>query len=113
MSKTTRDPQNLPQIVAKSRWTPEDANDVVKAWRRSGLSRRAFCDRHGIDAQRLARWTKLLPEPPAFAEVVVVSGPATSRAPIIIEIGSARVVVDHDVDDDHLARVLRIVGSVC
>lgn len=113
MSKTTRNPENLSQIVAKLRWTPEDANNVVTAWRRSSLSRRAFCERHGIDAQRLARWAKLLPEPPAFAEVVVVSEPASSRAPIIVEVGSARVVVDHDVDDDHLARVLRIVGSVC
>lgn len=29
-----------------------------------------------------------------------------------LELGSARVIVEHDVDD-HLARVLRVVGSMC
>ncbi len=66
-----------------------------------------------IDVQRLARWAKLTPTAPTFAEVVVVGEPTTSRAPIIVELGTARVVVEHNVDDDHLARGLRVVGSVC
>ncbi len=113
MPKATRDPHNLSQILARPRWTPEDATSVVTAWRRSGLSQRAFCERLGIDGQRLARWAKLIPEAPAFAEVVVINESPKAGAPIIVELGSARVIVDHDVEDDHLARVLRIVGSVC
>ena len=104
---------SLAQILAKPRWNRDHAREVVEAWRRSGLSRRAFCERHDLDPQRLARWAAQLPERPVFAEVVVADTETTTPATIVVELGDARVVVAHDVDDDHLTRVLRIVGSVC
>lgn len=118
MPKSPSNPQNLAQILEQRRWTPIDAASVVTAWRRSGLSRRGFCEQHGIDSQRLGRWCKQVPdtpEAPVFAEVIVIGEPASSPSgsAISVELGSARVIVDHHFDDEHLARVLRIVGSVC
>jgi len=118
MPKSIPNPQNLAQILKMPRWTPADAAEVVAAWRRSGQSQRTFCEQHGIDGQRLARWAKASSPTPSFAEVVVVdsssaSASASPNSPIVIELGPARVIVDHDVDDAHLARVLRVVGSTC
>ena len=31
----------------------------VEAWRRSGLSQRAYCDEHGLSRRRFSRWLKL------------------------------------------------------
>lgn len=117
MPKSLPIPENLAQILKLPRWTPADAAEVVAVWRRSGQSQRAFCEHHGIDGQRLARWAKSSGPAPRFAEVVVIdstsSSAPTSNSPIVIELGSARVIVEHDVDDEHLARVLRVVGSMC
>ena len=127
MPKRRPNTPNLAQTVQKRRWTQNDAAEVVTAWRRSGLSQRVFCERHAIEIQRLARWAKQLPDRPALAEVVVVNNPTPSssalarrsapsssaNSAIVVEVGSARVVVEHDVDDDHLARVLQIVGAMC
>ncbi|PRQ02181.1 hypothetical protein ENSA5_26400 [Enhygromyxa salina] len=78
------------------------------------MSRRAFCERHDIDEQRLARWAKNYPAPPRLAEVVVVGElPSARSSSLVIELGQARVHVERGVDDELLARVLRVVGSVC
>ncbi|NVB39583.1 hypothetical protein G6O69_27130 [Pseudenhygromyxa sp. WMMC2535] len=107
-------PTNLAKILDKRRWTRAEAAAVVSHWRRSGQRQRDFCDDHDLDVQRLARWAKLLPASPAFAEVVVAGGQHESKtSTIVIELGDARVLVDADVDDAHLARVLRVVGSTC
>lgn len=107
-------PQKLAQILAKRRWTRSEAAKVVQAWRDSSLSRRAFCQRHDIDEQRLALWAKNFPAQPRLAEVVVIGELPTSKpSALVIELGRARVHVEHGVDDELLARVLRVVGSVC
>lgn len=115
MPKPSQSPPKLAQIVEKRRWTRSDAAHVVTAWRASGLSRAAFATRHNLDPQRIARWAAELPERPAFAEVIVVTDPKPSppAGMIAVELGRARVVVEGDVDDDQLARVLRIVEAVC
>jgi hypothetical protein len=107
-------PQKLAQLAKKRRWSRPDAAKVVQAWRDSEMSRRAFCERHDIDEKRLARWAKNFPAPPRLAEVVVVgelSGSTSSS--LVIELGQARVHIERDVDDELLARVLRVVGSTC
>lgn len=107
-------PNKLAQILPKRRWTRSEAAKVVQAWRDSGMTRRTFCQRHGVDEQRMARWAKNFPLQPRFAEVVVVGElPSSKRSSLVIEIGRARVHVEHDVDDEFLARVLRVVGSAC
>lgn len=112
MPAPTANPRELAQIANKRRWTRPDAAKVVQAWRDSGTSRRMFCERYDIDEQRLARWAKNFPLAPRLAEVVVV-GEFPRSSSLVIEFGQARVHVDHDVDDELLARVLRVVGSVC
>ncbi|WP_106392033.1 IS66 family insertion sequence element accessory protein TnpA [Enhygromyxa salina] len=108
------DPRDLASLAAKRRWTRPDAAKVVQAWRDSDMSRRAFCERHDIDEQRLARWAKNYPAPPRLAEVVVVGElPSARSSSLVIELGQARVHVERGVDDELLARVLRVVGSVC
>ena len=105
---------NLTKILTKRRWSRSEAGKAVQAWRDSGLSLHAFCERHSIDEQRLARWAKNFPAPPKFAEVVMVGElPSSTPQSLVIELGQARVHVERDVDDEFLARVLRVVGSVC
>ncbi|PRP92416.1 hypothetical protein ENSA5_49240 [Enhygromyxa salina] len=78
------------------------------------MSRRASCERHDIDEQRLARWAKNYLAPPRLAEVAVVGElPSARSSSLVIELGQARVHVERSVDDELLARVLRVVGSVC
>jgi hypothetical protein len=80
---------NLAQILEIRRWTQAEATEVITAWRRSGLSQRAFCEHHGLDGQRLVRWAKLVPDRPAFTEVVVVgsSAPVSVGSPTLSKIG--------------------------
>lgn len=81
------------------------------------MSRAAFCGHHNVDEQRLVRWAKNFPAAPRLAEVVVVGEFPTSKSSspssLVIELGQARVHVEGDVDDELLARVLCVVGSVC
>lgn len=112
MSNKPSSPQSLALTLAKPRWTEAHATEIVAAWRQSKLPFRDFAEAHGIDPQRLSRWAKQLSSP-TFTEVVVVDEPPRSNTAVIIELGRVRVVVDPDVADEHLARVLRVVGSVC
>jgi transposase-like protein len=106
--------QNFTQILTKRRWSRSEAATAVQAWRDSAMSLHAFCERHGIDEQRLAHWAKNFPVAPKFAEVVVVGElPISKPSALVIELGQARVHVERDVDDEFLARVLCVVGSVC
>lgn len=99
-------------LATKLRWTEADAAEIVATWRASNQNCQALAEAHGLDPQRLSRWAKRLASP-TFTEVFVVDPPTRSSTPLIIELGQARVIIEHDVDDEHLARVLRIVGSVC
>lgn len=113
MPKPRQVQPDIAQILDKPRWTRDDAAAIVTTWRTSGLSQAAFCRQHGIDPQRLGRWAGELPSRPAFAEVVVVTNTDRPSSTITVELGRARVIVDHEVDDEHLARVLRVVGALC
>jgi hypothetical protein len=116
MPKSSPSPHQLAQIIAKRRWSAPDAAKVIEAWRTSNTSRQTFCERHDLDEQRLARWAKSFPTTPApeFAELVLVGQlPSSDKPALVIELGQARVLVEPDIDDELLARVLRIVGSTC
>jgi hypothetical protein len=49
--------------LRERRWRRAEAERVLGAWRRSGLSARAFGREHRMDAQRLLWWRKQLNEP--------------------------------------------------
>lgn len=43
-----------------SYWSEDDGRRVVEAWRRSGENATSFARRHGLQAKRLAYWSKRL-----------------------------------------------------
>lgn len=71
--------------LREKRWGTEEAERVLAAWRRSGLSMNAFAQEHGFVAQRLGWWKQKLGDGGAelahFVPVVVRS--TTERAPAI------------------------------
>lgn len=66
---------NIAQIGRKKRWSTEEGQAVVEAWRRSGQSSGQFARRHGLAEVRLLRWSARIAEPaallPTFVPVVV------------------------------------------
>jgi hypothetical protein len=129
---TTRfDPTSLPP-----RWRERDGRHVLDAWRRSGLSVRAFARKHQLRERRLYRWCRRLgvalrtPSPttptaalPAFVEVTtrrpdapVAVGPAAPappvrepREPYVVQLRDATVRVPADFDPDRLADLVAVL----
>lgn len=66
---------NIAQIGRRKRWSTEEGQAVVDAWRRSGQDSGEFARRHGLAEVRLLRWSARITEPeealPAFVPVVV------------------------------------------
>lgn len=99
-------------------WTAE-----VAAWRASGLTARKFCEDRGYSVTRLYWWSSQLKrsEPerasPRTRSVPIArvvrerSQPARGRAPIVIQVGSARVEVAGDVDRAALSAVLQTLAD--
>lgn len=54
----------------RTRWTAQEAEAVLARWRASGRSLRSFCEREGIDRQRVQRWKTKLGDPgPTVSQV--------------------------------------------
>lgn len=93
----------------------------VAAWRASGTPARKFCESRGYSATRLYWWSSQLkrsdgPESgtPALRIARVVrerSRPATARAPIVIQLGNARVEVSGEIDREALLVVLKTLAD--
>jgi hypothetical protein len=95
----------------------------VSAWRASGLTARRFCDGRGYSATRLYWWSSQLkrsgPESSSpgtrsvrVARVVLErSRPAAEAAPIVIQVGGARVEVSGDIDRAALSVVLQTLAQ--
>lgn len=70
----------------KKRFTPQQRQDYVEQFRRSGLSQAAFCRQAKLHPMTFSLWRrKLQPSTPVFAEVQV-------SAPVPDAVGGARVV---------------------
>ena len=73
----------------RGHWSESTAREVLRAWRASGLSMRAFCAAHGLRAQRLAWWRRRLGEweqaggVPKLVPVVVRESPATVAGVVV------------------------------
>jgi transposase-like protein len=59
--------------MAQSRRTPAQWRELVRGWPRSGLTQRAYCERHGISVGSLHSWRERLRE-----EVTSGDGPVAS-----------------------------------
>lgn len=100
------------------RWNADVARRVLRAAKASGLSMRAFCERHALSTQRLSWWKGRLDEwrergadakLPRLAPAVVLGGPALESAPAILRLpaGLALEVANaSDVDPEWLAAVV-------
>ena len=55
-------------LAGGDRWSVEDAERVIGAWRESGQSISAYARTHGLSAERIRRWQKLLSEGDAGVE---------------------------------------------
>lgn len=76
-------------------WSPDDARQILEAWRRTGESLAAFGRRHGYAAARLYWWRKRLASAPVeLTTLSLVPATVTSEAtsPITIRLPSAIVV---------------------
>lgn len=71
----------LGRVIARRRWSGEEARAILKLLDGSGMSVREFAARHGLDAQRLYRWRAQVGSvgstpAPAFIEVKPPAGAA-------------------------------------
>ena len=104
-------------VDSRKWWTERDAKKVVRAWRRSGVSQRAFAEKHGLSRQRLCYWNSRLKieqrEPaPQFVPGVVIESSATVSirvATSTIEVNAPARVPPEWVAD----LVSRLSGSSC
>ena len=68
-------PSSLRSVLARPRWSVEDARQVVAALHSSGKSVVEFCAEHGLDPQRVYLWRRRLStgvdRRPSFEEIVV------------------------------------------
>jgi transposase-like protein len=48
--------ESLKRILRRQRWTAQDAAEVLRAIKQSGLSAAEFCRRHGLGYNRIIRW---------------------------------------------------------
>jgi len=87
----------------------------VAAWRASGLTAAEFSAGQGFAASTLRWWASRLrhaKKAPQIALARVVTRPSASaegHAPLVIELGSARVLVPTGVDREALAIVLDLL----
>lgn len=79
-----------------ARYSAEDRERLIKEHAASGLTRREFCERHGINLTTFYGWFKASPKAtaPQFMEVALPAG--TPAAAIEIELGTAVRIRLHD-----------------
>jgi len=120
--------KKTPRGSTRSRWTPDDAREVMAAWEQSGLTMAAFCRQRQIRPERfywwrsrLAAWSEaggqqaLVRVHPAadetfnLVEAAVVAGTHTTAA-VAIHLDSGdriEVITPSDVDAGWLLQIAR------
>lgn len=87
------------------RWGEEKRRELMAAFRRSGVSLKAFAEAAGVPYSTMTYWRKMgeSADPPRFVPVEV----AREGAPIEVVVGAVVVRVAPDFDEAHLVRVVR------
>lgn len=95
--------------------TSKQRQQHVEAWRQSGLSRPAYCLRHGLNLTTFSRWVRW--QTPSVAESapavipVEVKREATADASLVLRLASgARLELPAAVSVDWLAELMRCLG---
>ena len=87
----------------------------IREWRASGLSVRAFCDRHGLDESRFYVWRRQLEQPDgqatSFVPVRVVADepPAVASTLEVVLTGGRTIRVTAGFDATTLRRLLAVL----
>jgi transposase len=98
-----------------------ERRQLLDRYERSGLSQKAFCQRHGVALSTLQYWRRRArgtdQEPtPSFVEIPQVSGMAralSSEGAVIIEVpGGVRFEVPTGTDAQWLSGLLRAMGRM-
>jgi hypothetical protein len=83
----------------------------IAAWRRSGLSQRAWCVQHGVAVQTFGYWCRRLSCVPAPVLLpIVVDGQTTDRCPLPVEVllgNGVAMRLPSSLSSDVLSRWLR------
>lgn len=91
------------------------AREVVAAWSASGLSRREFAEKHGLQEQRLYNWERRLAEDTTagvqFREVTPATVGVDSRLEVVLQNGTL-LRIPSSFDTNALARVVEVLGRV-
>jgi transposase-like protein len=104
----------------RSRWTEQDARDVLAALRRSGKPVSVFAAEHGLDPQRLYLWRRRLggAERTTFQELMLrpvarrsVADGESSSFEIVLASGDV-VRVPQSFDGAALSRLLEVLAQV-
>jgi transposase-like protein len=72
--------------MSNRRRTPAEIANIVAQYHASGLSRRDFARRHGINVGSLARWLQRKPTAPSAPKFVRVVAAAVPAAPVWFEL---------------------------
>lgn len=122
MRKGRRDGTSMKAALSSTYWHESEACRVLKLWQESGLSLKAFADRHGIGRARLQRWKTRLEDStaPAFHPVQVVfdskprqdsvGGASPGRVELVLGNGR-RVAVGSGFDASVLKELVGVVES--
>lgn len=112
-----------PVAVRGTRWSQDQAEQVLEEWRRSGASFAAFCRERGLHPERLRRWRRKLARAQsyvsqelAFRPIRIVEDQGREGADAGIELslsGERRVRLDSDFDPRALRRLLEVLESPC
>lgn len=111
-----------PRPWARARWSPQDAQRVLEAWRGSGLELSAWCRREGVEYERVRRWRSRLAlrsrrtatSPTArFLPVRVLGGDRSPEGPSFeLELSRGRRLrVPPQFDEASLVTLLRVVEA--
>jgi transposase-like protein len=94
------------RLVARRRWSANEARTILESLDGSRLSVREFAARHGVDAQRLYRWrAQLAAAAPAFLEI---KQPASEAIEVVLRSGYVIRLKD-GFGEDVLRRVVAVL----
>lgn len=92
MSSPSASTPRGPRAAARRRWL-----QLVADYERSGLTQRAFCERHGLALSSLARWRRRVARdqavrPPAFVAVTVTEDRSVPAASLRVTLPGGLIV---------------------
>jgi transposase-like protein len=102
--------------ASRARWSTAVAREVLAAWSASGVSRREFAEKHGLQEQRLYNWERRLAEPDTtagvqFREVMMPAVGIDSRLEVVLPNGTL-IRISSSFDTTALARIVEVLGRI-